>query len=160
MTLWNLCLQKWVFVQKEQFLLENEVVLPSQDPQGLPSMAHLGPKSYLQVSSGKLNTKWPPCEICASKNEFSSKNSNFYWKMRWFYPPPGPPRFAGHGSFGPQILPSSLLWETEEKNMTSMWNLCLKNWVFNQKWVFLLRKWGGFTPPRTPRFAGHGSFGP
>ena len=74
---------------------------PPQDHQDLPAMAHLGPKSYLQVSSEKL-----------------------------------------------------------KKNMTSMWNLCLKKWVFVQKWHFLLKKWDGFTPPGTPRFAKHGSFGP
>ena len=33
------------------------VVLPLQDPHGLPGMAHLGPKSYLQVSSEKLEKK-------------------------------------------------------------------------------------------------------
>ena len=30
------------------------VVLPLQDPQGLPGMAHLGPKSNPQVSPEKL----------------------------------------------------------------------------------------------------------
>ena len=77
------------------------MVVAPQDPKDLPGMAHMGPISYLQVSSEKL-----------------------------------------------------------EKNMTSMWNLSLKKWVFVLNWHFLLKKWGGFTPPGTQRFAEHGSFGP
>ena len=49
------CLNKLSFCLKTAiFGGGNMVVLPLQDPQGLPGMAHLGPKSYPQVSSEKL----------------------------------------------------------------------------------------------------------
>ena len=46
------CLKKLSFCLKTAiFGGGNMVVLPLQDPQGFPGMAHLGPKSYPQVST-------------------------------------------------------------------------------------------------------------
>ena len=63
---------------------------------------------------------WPLWEICAPKNEFSPKKWQFLLNKWGGFTPPGPPRFAGHGLFGPKILPTSLLWETKEKNHPHM----------------------------------------
>ena len=84
-TMWNLCLNKGVFVKKWQFFLKNEVVLPPQEPNCLPGMAYLDPKSYLQVFSEKLKKKitliwhWKQmCKFCIPKKALFEKVSALY----------------------------------------------------------------------------------
>ena len=115
------------------------VVFPLLDPQSLPGMAHLGPKSYPQVSSEKLKKNLtfilnlvskkrvsvqkgcfffqklgcftslrPPGPICLKKKHFFTKQG--------CYTPPGLPIFAGHGSYWPRSLATSLLQGLEKKS--------------------------------------------
>ena len=77
-------------------------------PQGLPGMAHLSPKSYLQISSEKLKKNMTFMENLCLKKWVAIQKWPFYWKNGGFFPP-GPLRFAGYGSFEPQILPTSFL---------------------------------------------------
>ena len=100
------------------------MVLPPLDPQGLPGMAHLGPKYYLQVFSEKLKQLRPPWEICASTNEFSSKKETFIEKMMRFYPPQDPQGLPDMANLGFKSYPQ-VSSEKLKKNMTSMGNRCL-----------------------------------
>ena len=84
--LWEICAPKNEFSPKNgNFSWINEVVLPPQDPQGLPGMAYLVPKSYLQVSSEKLKKKitliwhWKQmCKFCIPKKALFEKVSALY----------------------------------------------------------------------------------
>ena len=69
--------------------------------------------------------------------------------MGGFTSPPRTPRFAEHGSFGPQILPTSLLWETEKENDLHVKSVPQKM-SFRPKIAIFIEKWGGFTPPQDP----------
>ena len=66
------------------------------------------------------------------------------------FTPPGPSIFAGDGSYGPQILPTSALWDTWKK-LTSIWNFRVKRSIFIQKWSFLCL-FGGVFPPQYPQY--------
>ena len=106
------CLKKLSFCLKTAiFGGGNMVVLPLQDPQGFPGMAHLGPKSYPQVSSEKLKKNVIFILNLVPINWVSVQKQPFFWEKWGRLPPSGSPRFAGHGSFGLQILPTSVHWE-------------------------------------------------
>ena len=157
---WEICASKNEFSTKTgSFHWKNEVVLPPRTPKVYRAWLIWAPNPTYKSPLSNRTKIWLPCEICASKNEFLSKKGNFYWKNEVVLPPQDPQGLQGMAPLGPK----SFLQVSSEKlktNMTSIWNLCLRKWVFVQKWHFLLKKWGSFTPPGPPRFAGHGSFGP
>ena len=112
-------------------------------------MAPLGPKSYLQVSSEKLKTNMTSIwNLCLRKWVFVQK-WHFLLKKWGSFTPPGPPRFAGHGSFGPQILPTCLLWETGKKYDLHVKSVAQKM-SFCPKLEFFIEKMRWFYPPRNP----------
>ena len=96
-----------------------EVVFPPQDPQDWPGMAHLDPKSYLQVSSEKPRKEIWPCEICASKNEFLFKNGNFYWINEVVLPPRTAKVFSAWLIWAPNLTYKSPL-----RNRKKIWPPC------------------------------------
>ena len=93
---------------------------------------------------------WPLYWILSQLIEFLSKNS-YFWRRKWScFPPPGHPRFAGHGSFWPQIQPTNVPWETEKKCDLYI-ESCLNKLSFCHKQPFLEEEIWSFCPFRTPK---------
>ena len=138
---WKICASKNELLSKSGLFIEKMVVFPPRTTKvcrvwliWAPNLTYKFPLRNKKI--------WPSWEICASKNEFLSKNGHFYWKK------------VSSEKLGIKMTLVGNLC------LKKVGNLCLNKWILVQKWQFLLKKWGGFTAPGPPRFAGHGTCGP